>query len=69
MSQVNLLPPEVRQRQAVRRTASLIVAVGLAVLALIGVFFFMQAQKLADVESELEAPQPPDASSAGPIWL
>jgi Tfp pilus assembly protein PilN len=57
VSQVNLLPPELRQRQATRRLTSIIVAVGLAVLGIIGVFYFLQAQKVADVQSELEAQQ------------
>jgi Tfp pilus assembly protein PilN len=55
VSQVNLLPPEIRQRQATRRLTSVIVALGIGVLALIGVFYFMQTQNLSDVQSELEA--------------
>lgn len=53
MSQVNLLPPELRQRQKVRRLTSVIVAAGLGVLALIGGFYFMQTQSLADVQDDL----------------
>lgn len=53
MSQVNLLPPQLRQRQAVRRLTTIVVAAGLAVLALIGVFYFLQSQRLADAEDEL----------------
>ncbi len=55
MNQVNLLPPELRQRQAVRRTTSFVVAGGLVVIALVGVFFFLQSQRLADVQDELAA--------------
>ncbi|HEY7659636.1 MAG TPA: hypothetical protein VIC58_03460 [Actinomycetota bacterium] len=55
MSNVNLLPPELRQRQALRRTTSLVVAAGLAVLALIGAFYFLQVQRLSDAQSDLEA--------------
>lgn len=55
MNQVNLLPPELRQRQAVRRTTSFVVAGGLGVIALVGVFFFLQSQRLADVQDELAA--------------
>lgn len=57
MSQGNLLPPELRQRLAIRRTTSLVVAVALGVLALIGVFYFLQLQRLADAEDELAAQQ------------
>lgn len=53
MSQVNLLPPELRQRQKVRRLTSVIVAAGVGVLALIGVFYFTQTQRLADVQDDL----------------
>ncbi len=55
MSQVNLLPPELRQRQAVRRLSSLVIAGGLGVLALVGVFYFFQTQRLADARDELAA--------------
>jgi Tfp pilus assembly protein PilN len=55
VSQVNLLPLELRERQAVRRTTSLVVAAGLAALALIGIFYFFQVQRLSQVQSDLEA--------------
>ena len=57
MSQVNLLPPELRERQAIRQTTSLVVAAGLAALALIGIFYFFQVQRLSQVRSDLEAQQ------------
>ena len=57
MSQVNLLPPELRERQAIRQTTSLVVAAGLAALALIGIFYFFQVLRLSQVQSDLEAQQ------------
>lgn len=53
MSQVNLLPPELRERQAIRRTTSIVVAAALALLALIGIFYFFQMQRLSQVRSDL----------------
>jgi Tfp pilus assembly protein PilN len=57
VSQVNLLPSELRERQAIRRTTSLVLAAGLAVLALIGIFYVFQVQRLSQVQSDLEAQQ------------
>ena len=61
MSQVNLLPPELRQRQAIRRRTSLVLAAGLAALALIGAFYFLQAQRLSGAQSDLEAQEQQNA--------
>ena len=61
MSLVNLLPPELRERQAIRRTTSLVVAAGLAALALIGIFYIFQVQRLSQVQSDLEAQQSTNA--------
>jgi Tfp pilus assembly protein PilN len=57
LSQVNLLPPELRERQAIRRATSLEAAAGLAVLALIGILYFIQVQRLTQVQSDLAAQQ------------
>jgi len=61
VSLVNLLPPELRERQAIRRTTSLVVAAGLAALALIGIFYIFQVQRLSQVQSYLEAQQSTNA--------
>ena len=61
MSLVNLLAPELHERQAVRRTTSLVVAVGLAALALIGILYFFQVLRLSQVRSDLEVQQSTNA--------
>jgi Tfp pilus assembly protein PilN len=61
VSLVNLLPLELRERQAVRRTTSLVVAVGLAALALIGILYLFQLLRLSQVRSDLEAQQSTNA--------
>jgi Tfp pilus assembly protein PilN len=61
VSQVNLLPPELRQRAVARRTTSIVVAAGLGVIALIGVFYFIQAQRLADLRGDVVAQEQTNA--------
>lgn len=53
MSKVNLLPPELRQRQLERRTTTLVAAIGAAVLTLILVFYFFQTMQLSSAQDEL----------------
>ena len=57
MSQINLLPPELRQRQAIRRNTSLVIVLGLVLLALIGLFYLFQLQRLSQTESDLAEQQ------------
>jgi Tfp pilus assembly protein PilN len=55
VSQVNLLPPELLARQKQRRLTSLIVlGGGIAMLLLLG-FWFLQGQKLSDVNEQIAA--------------
>ena len=53
MSQVNLLPPELRQRQVVRRQTASIALVGVGVLVLIAVFYFFQTVRLSSAKDAL----------------
>lgn len=55
MSQVNLLPPEILERQKVRRTVVLIAGAGAIFALLIIGFYLLQAQKLADVQDQIDA--------------
>ena len=52
---INLLPPEVLQRQRTRRQTGAAVAVGLIVLVAIGAFYFLQVAELNRVEEEIAA--------------
>ena len=46
MSQVNLLPPELRQRQQVRRQTTAVALAGVAALVLIVLFYLFQGVRL-----------------------
>jgi Tfp pilus assembly protein PilN len=61
VSQVNLLPPEIRERQAIRRRTSLVAGAGAVVLALIGAFYFTQTMELSSVKDELAAQEQANA--------
>jgi Tfp pilus assembly protein PilN len=54
---INLLPPEIRERQRSRRRTFAVVAVGLVVLLLLGGFYVLQLLRLSDLRSDLEAQQ------------
>jgi Tfp pilus assembly protein PilN len=62
VSQINLLPPELRQRQAIRRNTSFVIVVGLVALALIGLFYFFQVQRLSQTRSDLADQQDRNAN-------
>jgi Tfp pilus assembly protein PilN len=55
VSQVNLLPPELRARQKTRQLTTLIVGAGLAMIVLLLGFWFLQGQKLAGVNDDIAA--------------
>jgi Tfp pilus assembly protein PilN len=52
---VNLLPPEIYERQRIRRRTGAVVAVGLIVLMAIGAFYFLQVVRLNEVEDDVSA--------------
>lgn len=67
MSKVNLLPPELRQKQAERRTTTLVSAIGAAVITLILVFFFFQGMQLSSARDELAEQQATNAELSAQI--
>jgi Tfp pilus assembly protein PilN len=52
---INLLPPEIRERQRSRRRTLAVVAIGLVILLLLGGFYVLQLLRLSDLRSDLEA--------------
>lgn len=52
---INLLPPEIYERQRIRRRTAAVVAVGLIALAGLGAFYFLQVLRLNDVEDQIGA--------------
>jgi Tfp pilus assembly protein PilN len=55
VSQVNLLPPELRARQKTKQLTTLIVGGGVALVVLLMGFWFLQGQKLAGVNDDVAA--------------
>ena len=55
MGQVNLLPPDILQRQRYRRMTLTVLAAGAIVLALIVAFFLIQVGRLGSVNDILAA--------------
>jgi Tfp pilus assembly protein PilN len=54
MSLVNLLPPEIRQRQQTRKVAFLIAAGGVALLLLIFFVYLLETQSLSGVNADVD---------------
>jgi Tfp pilus assembly protein PilN len=57
VSQVNLLPPELRQRQATRRTTSMAILAGVAALGVVILFSFMKSTELSSKQEALAQQQ------------
>ena len=67
MSQVNLLPPEILERQALRRRTTMIAALGgVAILAVL-LFYFLQTTRLSGVEDDIAAQEATNAAITSQI--
>jgi Tfp pilus assembly protein PilN len=55
VTQVNLLPREVQQRQTVRRRTGMVAALGVLVVGAIGAFWFLQGIRLHDLDEQVNA--------------
>ncbi len=58
---INLLPPEIYERQRIRRRTAAVVAVGLIVLVALGAFYFLQILRLNEVEDDIAAQEAENA--------
>jgi type IV pilus assembly protein PilN len=55
VSQVNLLPPELRARQRSKQLTTLVVGAGVALIVVLLGFWFLQGQKLSGVNDDVAA--------------
>jgi Tfp pilus assembly protein PilN len=67
VSQVNLLPPELLERQAQKGRTRLVVLAGSAVLGIIALFYVLQIFRLSSANSDLEAQQARNAQLSAQI--
>ena len=67
MSQVNLLPPEVRQRVSARNQAIAVGIAGAAVVGLLIVFYLLQGVALDQAQSDVAAQQAINAGLQGQV--
>jgi Tfp pilus assembly protein PilN len=61
MTQVNLLPPELRQRQRTRRQTALVAVAGAVVLAGVLALWFLQGMRIADLDEQIDGQQAENA--------
>ncbi|HEV3475600.1 MAG TPA: PilN domain-containing protein [Actinomycetota bacterium] len=59
---VNLLPPELFERQRIRRRTVLVVVFGVIVLAAVGAFYALQVIRLGEVEDDIRTQESENAA-------
>jgi Tfp pilus assembly protein PilN len=52
---VNLLPPEAKERQQVRRRTAVVSVAGLIVLAVVGFFYYVEQSRVSDLQGQVVA--------------
>jgi Tfp pilus assembly protein PilN len=57
MTKINLLPPELIERQKARRQTTIVAVVGFLVIVLLGFFYILQQIKLSGLDEDLAAQQ------------
>jgi Tfp pilus assembly protein PilN len=67
VSQVNLLPPEILQRQVLRRRTTMIAILGGVVVLAVLLFYFVQTTRLSGVEDDIAAQEATNASITAQI--
>ena len=67
MSQVNLLPPEILERQKWRRLTLMVLAGGAVVIGLVFVFYLLQAGTLGGVRDDIDAQRATNEGLRGEI--
>lgn len=67
MSQVNLLPPEILERQKWRRLTLMVLAGGAVVIGLVFVFYLLQARTLGGVRDDIDAQRATNEGLRGEI--
>ena len=58
---INLLPPEILERQRARRRTVVVAAAGLVILLLMGAFYVLQLTRLSGLQADLEGQQAENA--------
>jgi Tfp pilus assembly protein PilN len=58
---INLLPPELRERQQARRWTFAVVGIGVIALVALGAFYFLQQMRLQDLQDDLRAQEEANA--------